>query len=143
MATMRSRADPDQLAAIREFVARSSQALAVDERTIGDLQLAVDEICSNVIQHGYGGRGGEIEITVEDAGASIRLVVRDWGMAFDPGRVPAPALDLPLEERKLGGLGLFLVRQIMDEVQFEFDVQQGNSVTMVKRLNREEYNKWT
>lgn len=141
MATKRWRADSDQLAPIREFVAQASRALGADERAVFDLQLGVDEICANVIKHGYGGRGGEIEITVERAGASIRLVVRDWGRAFEPDQVPVPELDLPLERRKLGGLGLFLVRQVMDEVEFRFDEQSGNTVTMLKRLDREEYTK--
>lgn len=141
MATMRWRADPDQLALIREFVAQASCELGADERAIFDLQLAVDEICSNVINHGYGGRGGEIEITVERAGASIRLVVRDWGGAFEPDQVPVPDLMLPLERRKLGGLGLFIVRKVMDEVEFGFNAQQGNTVTMVKQLDRQEQTK--
>lgn len=141
MATKRWRANPDQLAAIREFVAQAGRALAADEWAICDLQLAVDEICSNVIEHGYGGRGGDIEVTVEGTGASIRVVVRDWGRAFEPDQVPAPDLALPLEERRLGGLGLFLVRQMMDEVRFEFDAQSGNTVTMVRQLDREEQEK--
>jgi len=141
MATGRWHADPGQLGAIRQFVAETARSLGADERAIRDLQLAVDEICSNVMAHGYAGKGGEIEVTVERtverAGPSIRAVVRDWGRAFDPEQAPAPNLDLPLEERSLGGLGLYLVRQVMDEVRFVFDTERGNTVTMVKRLDRE------
>lgn len=133
---MRWRADLAQLAVIREFVAEASRSLDADEQAIRDLQLAVDEVCSNSIRHGYGGQEGQIEVFVERIGHSIRVVVRDWGMAFDPEQIPVPDLDLPLEERSLGGLGLFLVQQVMDDVRFEFNDSKGNSVTMVKRLDR-------
>lgn len=135
---MRWHADLADLVEIREFVVDASRPLGADEQAIRDLQLAVDEVCSNSIRHGYGGRDGHIEVTVEPVGHSIRVVVRDWGRAFDPDRVPVPDLDLPLEERSLGGLGLFLVQQVMDEVRFEFNDSNGNSVTMVRRLDREE-----
>ena len=137
MVAMRWHADLAQLAVIREFVAESSRALDADEQVIRDLQLAVDEICSNSIRHGYGGQAGQLEVSVERVGHSIKVVVRDWGMAFDPEQIAVPDLDLPLEERSLGGLGLFLVKQVMDEVRFEFDASKGNSVTMFRRLDRE------
>jgi len=130
-------ADLAQLGTIREFVAVASRDLDVDECIIPDLQLAVDEICSNVIRHGYGGQGGRLEITVQAVAEGIQLIVRDWGTAFDPEAVSAPDVDAPLERRSLGGLGLFLVRQLMDEVHFQFHQKQGNSVTMIKRLRCE------
>ncbi len=136
MATTRWRAELGQLAAIRSFVVETSRSLGAAESAIADLELAVDEICTNSIQHGYGGEDGEIELTVERDGPSIRVVVRDWGGTFDPGQVPTPDLELPLEERLLGGLGLFLVRKLMDDVRFEFSRERGNSVTMVRRLDR-------
>jgi serine/threonine-protein kinase RsbW len=135
MVTMRWQADVAQLGAIRDFVAKAGRSLGAGERVILDLQLAVDEICSNSVRHGYGGCEGQLEVTVERAGRSIKVVVRDWGRAFDPELIPDPKLDIPLEERSLGGLGLFLVRQIMDDVRFEFDETRGNSVTMVKHLD--------
>ena len=137
MVTVRWHADLAQLVVIREFVAEASRSLDADEQAIRDLQLAVDEVCSNSIRHGYGGQEGQIEVSVERIGHAIRVVVRDWGMAFDPEQIPVPDLEIPLEERSLGGLGLFLVQQVMDEVRFEFNGSKGNSVTMVRRLDRE------
>jgi len=137
MTSMLLCAELAQLGTIREFVAGACCDLDVDEDIIPDLQLAVDEICSNVIRHGYGGQGGRLEITVQAVAEGIQVVVRDWGAAFDPDAVSTPDLDAPLEQRSLGGLGLFLVRQLMDEVHFQFDGERGNSVTMVKRLRCE------
>jgi serine/threonine-protein kinase RsbW len=113
MATMHRCVDSSCLSAIREFVAQASRDLDADELAIADLELAVDEICSNVIKHGYSGQGGRIEITVEPVAGGVQVTVRDWGKSFDPQAVPVPDIDAPLEERPLGGLGLFLVRQVM------------------------------
>ena len=137
MAILRLYADLSQLRVIRAFVAEASRELDVEEWIIPDVQLAVDEICSNVITHGYQGQGGKIEVTVEPIDGGVEVVVRDWGKAFDPETVAVPKVDAPLELRSLGGLGLFLVRQLMDDVRFEFDGERGNSVTMVKRIRQE------
>lgn len=138
MATLNLFADLSQLAAIREFVARIGRDLGLDDRGVDDLQLAVDEACTNVVLHGYGGQGGEIEITVEPAEKGVQMRVRDWGVAFDPQAVPAPDVTASLEDRQLGGLGLFIIRQVMDDVGFQFDAEKGNTLTMVKNFKEEE-----
>ena len=138
MATLRLCADTSQLCVIREFVSEAGQDLGLDERGIQDLLLAVDEICSNSILHGYDEHCGDIEVTVESCDAGVRAIVRDWGKAFDPESVRVPDINAPLKKRPLGGLGLFLVRQLMDDVQFEFGKERGNSVTMVKRVQSDD-----
>ena len=65
------------------------------------------------------------------------IQIRDWGQSFDPAVIPEPNVDAPLEERPLGGLGLFLIRQSMDDVQFTFDPEHGNELRMEKRLRVE------
>ena len=133
MATLRLFADLSRLATIRQFVAQTGHDLGLDERMIYELQLAVDEASTNVVRHAYGGQGGEVEVTVEEIESGVRMIVRDWGEPFDPMRVPAPDVSAPLEQRKLGGLGLFLISQVMDSVSFAFDAEQGNTLTMVKQ----------
>jgi anti-sigma regulatory factor (Ser/Thr protein kinase) len=143
MGTLSLFADLSQLAAIREFVAQSGRDLNLDEKTIYELQLAVDEASTNVVKHAYGGLGGEIEITIEPTESSVRVIVRDWGAPFDPLDVPEPDVSAPLGQRKLGGLGLFLIRQVMDDVRFSFDAEQGNTLTMEKQLRGRGGNGWT
>lgn len=127
-------ADLAQLASVRAFVARTGRELDLTEQVIYELQLAVDEICSNVIRHGYDGQGGEIQVSVDSGDEGVVVTVRDWGRSFDPESIPLPDVAAPLEQRPVGGLGLFLVRQLMDKVEFEFDRGRGNLVTMTKRL---------
>ena len=67
MAVLRLCADCYQLATIREFVAQAGAELDLDDCLVHDLQLAIDEACTNVIEHGYGGQGGEIGLTIEPA----------------------------------------------------------------------------
>jgi serine/threonine-protein kinase RsbW len=127
-------ADLTQLEVIREFVAQTIHELDLDEQMIPDLQLAVEEICANTLRHGYNGRSGKLEITIQSITDGVQVTVRDWGNTFDPDAVPLPDVDAPLEQRPLGGLGLFLVKQLMDEVTFEFDGAKGDSVKMIKRV---------
>ena len=129
-------ADYAQLASVRDFVGQTGRDLDLDEQTIYQLQLAVDEACTNIVRHAYDGDSGQIELEIEATGDGVQVRLRDWGEPFDPQLVPEPDVTAPLEQRPLGGLGLFLIRQMMDEVRFEFDPEQGNRLTMTKRTQR-------
>jgi serine/threonine-protein kinase RsbW len=124
----------DSLAAISDFVRRAAEAAGLDERAVYAVQLAVDEASTNVIEHSYGGEGrGQIEISCGINTDGLTVTLRDHGPRFDPERVPSPNLHDSLEERDGRGLGLFLMRQLMDEVRFDFASDAGNILTMVKR----------
>ena len=124
----------EQLATIRAFVAQAAANLGADEDALFACQLAADEAATNAFQHAYGGRGGRVEVGVRREGEAIVLWVRNWGTPFDPTAIPEPDLYRPPEERTPGGLGLFLIRQVMDQVSFEFDPQEGNTITMRRRI---------
>jgi anti-sigma regulatory factor (Ser/Thr protein kinase) len=134
MAMLTLLADEHKLASIREFVAQAGKDFDMDESAIYHLTLAVDEACTNAIKHGYDGQAGRIEITIEPTKDGVRTVIRDWGVPFEPDAVPVPDISAPLDKRPQGGLGLFLIRKVMDEVHFKFDAVNGNTLTMVKRL---------
>jgi anti-sigma regulatory factor (Ser/Thr protein kinase) len=124
----------DSLAPISEFVTRAAEAAGLDERAVYAVQLAVDEASTNVIEHAYGGEGrGEIEITCSISSDGLTVTLRDHGPHFDPESVPSPDLHATLEERNARGLGLYLMRQLMDEVRFDFASDSGNILLMVKR----------
>jgi serine/threonine-protein kinase RsbW len=98
----------------------------IDE--VEDLKLAVAEACTNCIQHAQGNE--EVLVTFEISGRRITVVVEDGGKGFD-GRALAPE---PLGEPKVGGLGVFLIRSLMDEVDYDFDPLTGTKLTMSKVL---------
>lgn len=94
-----------------------------------NMQLAVHEICTNIVDHAYGGSGGRIDLTLTYADGVFSAALRDEGRSFDPDLVPAPDLDNPSEH----GLGLFLVYQLMDQVEY-LPGHPGNVWRLSKRL---------
>src|SRR5512145_1373735 len=129
------------LAAISEFAAAAAKAAGLDETAIYSIQMAVDEACSNIIEHAYGGENrGTIECTCCDSDSAFTIILRDHGQAFDPNRVASPDTQASIEDRPIGGLGLFFIRQLMDDVRFEFKPESKtqpptNILTLTKLKN--------
>ncbi len=124
----------ENLEKICEFVTEHARAAGLDECDLYAVQLAVDEAATNIIEHAYGGEDlGEIECTCEILSDGLKVTLRDHGRKFDPNDVPEPVVNANLEELKPRGLGVFFIRKMMDEVQYEFTPNNGNTLTMVKR----------
>ncbi len=86
------------------------------------LMLALDEVVSNVIRHGYEeGTEHEIHVRVDVGPTDVVAVVEDEGRAFDPRDAPLPDLDASLDARRVGGLGMHLVRSTMDSIEYRRD----------------------
>jgi serine/threonine-protein kinase RsbW len=107
-----------------------------NSKDIYAVQLSVDEACTNVIQHAYSNKSGErIVIRCMLSGTDNKFVVHiiDWGKSFDPTSVPKPDTQSSLNERREGGLGLFLMREFMDSIKYT-SIQNVNKLVMVKYL---------
>jgi len=126
-------ADLSNLAAVRGFVYDNAQQVCADEDFLYDLILAVDEVVTNVIVHGYRGAPGKIYIEVRPQSGALAVVIKDDAPLFDPRCAPEPDLTLPLEQRKPGGLGIVFVRTLMDDMIYSPGLAQGNQLTLVKR----------
>jgi len=131
--SLRIAAELKNLAEIRHFVQETATTLGVDPAMIPNVILPVDEAVSNIIAHGYQGQGGNIEIEVSREGDDLVIRLRDEAAPFDPTSVPPPNLTMPLEQRAVGGLGIHLIRQIMDEMTHRVTPQGGNELTLVKK----------
>lgn len=127
----------ENLAAIRRFVEDTMTALGIDPATIASTILAVDEAASNIITHGYQGQPGDIEIDVRRERNALLICLRDCAPPFDPTSVPEPDLDVPLEQRAAGGLGVHLMRQTMDKVTHRVTPRGGNELLLIKRLEED------
>ncbi len=126
-------ADFNNLDAIRDFVGQIAEQAGFSGKDVYAIQLATDEACSNVIEHAYKGiQGGSIEISCNVHGDTLTIIVHDHGLEFDITRVKKPDLSRKLEEREIGGLGIYLIQKLMDEVHFESSAKTGNYLTMVK-----------
>jgi serine/threonine-protein kinase RsbW len=122
------------LAEICEYVGSAAQAAGFDSKEVYAVKLAVDEACTNIIEHGYGGEGiGKIECSYHYDTAGITIELRDWGNEFCPGDVPEPDYDVPLEKLQPRGAGLFLMRKLMDDVRFTFNDEGGNLLVLKKK----------
>lgn len=119
---------------IADFVRREARAAGLDEDAVYQVELAVDEACTNIIEHGYGGEGkGNIEFRIMKQNHALLIEIRDNGRSFNPGKVAEPNFNLPIEEVQERGVGLFLIRKVMDSVHFEFG-PKGNTLTLVKNI---------
>ncbi len=127
----------EQLKHIRAFVAARVGELGGSADDVFACQLAADEAASNVFEHAYGDQGGVVQVNVSRESEDLVISVVDWGVPFDPTGVPAPDLTSGLQERPVGGLGIYLIRELMNRVTFHFDPVAGNSITMRRRLGQD------
>jgi serine/threonine-protein kinase RsbW len=94
----------------------------------------VDEACTNIIEHGYGGEGkGKIECSYRVDPDALTIKLRDWGVSFAPEDIPDPDFNVPLEDLEPRGAGLYFMRELMDEISFAFHESKGNLLVMVKK----------
>jgi serine/threonine-protein kinase RsbW len=129
-------AQHDQLARLATFVAVAAAEVGFDDTQVNRIELAVDEACSNIIDHAYMGEPGDIQLIVSvEPQHLLTIVLIDQGQSFNPDHVPAYAPCTSLDEARIGGLGIHLMRQAMDDVCYEFGVPGiGNRLTMKKQL---------
>ncbi len=119
---------------IREFVAQVAREGGFTDKAIYSLQLAADEAASNIIEHAYEGiSNANIDITCDMKGDTLVITMRDTGKPFDPSKVKQPNLKADLSDRQIGGLGVYLMRKLMDEVSYVSNSKTGNLLTMTKR----------
>ena len=116
---LRIPADVSRLAEVRQFIRKQASHMGADADAANDLVLAVDELTTNSIIHGYRGAQGMVELEVGSKGTSMVVCLRDHAPPFDPCSWPAPDTSLPLERRPMGGMGIYLSRGVSDELATE------------------------
>lgn len=133
MLTAKFPARHDQLKAISAFVMDAIKDSPFDSRQRYAIDLAVDEACANVMDHAYGGTDqGEIRISLDLTEIGLRITIQDYGTPFDPDCVPEPDLTSPIETRCERGLGVYLIREVMDEAAWDFSIPGVNQLTLMK-----------
>lgn len=127
----------ENLAMIRDFVSSIGEQAGMDPCEVGKLELAVDEGCANVIEHAYSrDRTEEVSIIATIDDDVLEILIVDTGRGFDPGSIEQVDLkELALAGRS-GGLGMRLIKSLMDEVQYEMKPGHKNVLRMIKRLKK-------
>lgn len=115
----------------------------VDDRTKLHILTSVEEIFTNISSYAYGPDGGEVEVicgvdsgTSEQKESRLWIRFKDWGVPYNPLKVPEPDFRILFEERRIGGLGIYMVKKMMDEMEYRYE-DSCNILTIGKWLRRQ------
>lgn len=126
----------ESLDQVADYVHEAAAEAGFDKKTAYKLHLAVDEVATNVVTHAYQEKGldGHLYLDAVIDEASLKLSLEDTGEAYDPTQKEDPKdLDLPLEERGVGGLGIFLAKQSVDELRYERRADRNRMIFVLHR----------
>jgi serine/threonine-protein kinase RsbW len=123
----------DSLVEVREFVDAAARAFGFSEEDVANIILAVDEACTNIIKHAYQyAVDQEIEISIFPSTRSFEIRIYDNGKAFDPSLIRTPDLKDHIGHKRRGGLGVYLMKRLMDKVEYNFIPGKRNEVRLIK-----------
>jgi len=126
-------ADENNLSEVRDFMADICARAGFSKREASNTKLAVDEACTNIIKHAYRNKGGEIRIDVQAEPGRVEVNIFDRGEPFEWSKVEDPDLEEYVEIGKKGGLGIFLMNRLMDELDYSAS-SAGNRLYMAKSV---------
>lgn len=118
-----------------DYAIQAAHEAGLGDRETFRVRLAVDELATNIVMHGYleAGRTGDLTISAEVAQDQLTIFLEDSGVCHDPRNIPPPPFDAPLTERPLGGLGIYLALWAVDEFHYERCQESNRSVLVVER----------
>ncbi|MBK9097697.1 MAG: ATP-binding protein [bacterium] len=132
---LRVKSRTENLSEIRDFVSLNALNAGIPEATVEKIILAVDEACTNIIKHAYKhSPEGEIIIKVEYDEEKFTVTIIDYGSSFDPDKVPLPDLQKYYREHRVGGLGMYLMKSLMDDVTYTTVPGKYNQVLLSKKI---------
>lgn len=126
----------DSLSAIGHFVIAAAELAGLDKKKAYRLRLAVDEIATNIIVHGYdeAGQSGDVLVIAEVDTDALTIILEDTSPPFDPRNLGRPDhIDKPVEERPIGGLGIYLTLENVDKFEYEFVNNRNRNIFVVNR----------
>lgn len=127
-------ASTQNLAPVREFVAEHARHHGFGEKDTEEIRLSVDEAMTNVIKHAYGyDDSKKIYISVGSENRMFWVAIQDNGHAFDISAYTAPDVPERIKNRQKGGVGVYLIKKLMDKVEYSTKNQQ-NEIRMIKNL---------
>lgn len=125
----------ENLQLIRDFVLKVAEQAGFQEENQEQIALAVDEACTNVIKHAHQYNAQRlIDIQILTDSKKIRITITDRGRGFDISKVKDPDLQKFVRESRHGGLGIYLIKTLMDDVKYEFNPGVKNQVQLTKYL---------
>jgi serine/threonine-protein kinase RsbW len=136
-ATLTVKSRTEKLIEVRDFVSSAARDFGFEEEAVNKIALAVDEACTNIIKHSYKfATDKDIHVTVMTVGGKFEVRIQDQGKSFDPETVKAPNMKEYLHQYRRGGLGMYLMRSLMDKVEYIVSPGTMNEVRLVKFLQQ-------
>ena len=124
-------AQVNYLRVLRKFVARIGTECGFTPSELYAFKSSVDEACANIIEHGYGHKDGSITIKAIIKTESMTIELIDHGRSFDPKQIQKPDLNNYVDTRKKGGLGIFIMSRLLDEIDYK-TTEDGNILRLIK-----------
>jgi serine/threonine-protein kinase RsbW len=126
----------EKLNLVREFISDAARKFGFDDESVNKIALAVDEACTNIIKHAYEfAPNREIELTVTTNDGKFEIVITDRGKSFDPQTIKVPDMHEYLTHYRKGGLGMHLMRSLMDKIEYKTYPAKKNEVRLIKYLD--------
>ena len=125
-------AKTENFPAVWDFVSGELTAHGVGDVLLMEIELSVEEVFVNIASYAYPDSDGDAVVGVSVNDGAVMLKFEDSGVPFDPIAAPAPDTELPAEERQIGGLGIFLVKKMMDDVSYRYE--EGKNILVIKKL---------
>ena len=127
----------DNLALIRDMVAKIAAQVGFNKDEASKIELAVDEACTNVIKHAYGNQTNQfIDVEIKIDSKKLIIIVADKGKGFNPDQIKLPDLNQSIKVGRKGGLGICLIKTLMDKVDFDIRPGSKNQVKMTKYIDK-------
>jgi serine/threonine-protein kinase RsbW len=125
----------ERLNDVREFVSGLARTHGFGEDDINKITIAVDEACTNIIKHGYNySPDNNIDVEINRTGSDFEIIISDKGRQFDPNAIQTPDMKDYFQHYRRGGLGVYLMKRIMDKVEFDLH-RDKNVLRMIKTLH--------
>jgi serine/threonine-protein kinase RsbW len=127
----------ENLQMIREFVLKIAAKTGFNEETQEQIALAVDEACTNVIKHAHNHDASRLmDIQIQTDANKMKITITDKGRGFDITKLKDPDVEKYIRESRHGGLGIYLIKTLMDEVDYEFNPGVKNQVQLTKYIQK-------
>ena len=126
-------ADRKNIPAVIEFVNQELDALGCSLKAEAQIDIAIDEIYSNIVKYGYEEEGGEVTVSFDTSEEPLAMTLsfRDEGKPFNPLERRDPDVTLSAKDRKIGGLGIFMVKKSMDDIRYEY--RDGKNILTIRK----------
>ena len=133
MKKLTMKAERENIPEVIDFIDRELDELGCSEKTKAQINIAIDELYGNIASYAYGEENGEVTVIIEgdSTPGAVSISFQDEGKPFNPLESREPDITLPARERKIGGLGIFMVKKSMDDVQYEY--RDGKNILTIRK----------